>query len=146
MRDVRPYVCTIEECNEQGRDYASQAAWIDHELTHFLRIDGDGLVLPAEHELEVPSQCLFCGDKIATGHGLRVTSRIELPCVERILSKIIESRLCQKLSLNKDAVRGQIEAYVRHVGRHLEETAFAVVTKTYDDWEFYSDLSSRVTC
>lgn len=30
----------------------------------------------------------------------------------------------------------------RHVGRHMEEIAFSVLTKPYDDWSFYSDSSS----
>ena len=31
----------------------------------------------------------------------------------------------------------------RHIGRHMEEIAFAVVAKPYEDWEFYSDPPSR---
>ena len=31
----------------------------------------------------------------------------------------------------------------RHVGRHMEEIAFLVVTKPYEDWEFYSDGASN---
>ena len=30
----------------------------------------------------------------------------------------------------------------RHVGRHLEEIAFLVVPKAYEDWDFYSDSST----
>ena len=30
----------------------------------------------------------------------------------------------------------------RHVARHMEEIAFTVVTKPYEDWDFYSDASS----
>ena len=30
----------------------------------------------------------------------------------------------------------------RHLGRHMEEIAFMVVTKPYEDWDFYSDASS----
>lgn len=29
----------------------------------------------------------------------------------------------------------------RHLGRHMEEISFAVVTKTYEDWESYEDSS-----
>ncbi len=32
--------------------------------------------------------------------------------------------------------------FARHVGRHLEEIAFAVVTKAYEEWQFYDDTSS----
>ena len=38
--------------------------------------------------------------------------------------------------------RGEV-ARVKHLGRHMEEIAFAVVTKSYEDWDFYSDSSSR---
>ena len=31
---------------------------------------------------------------------------------------------------------------VRHVGRHMEEIAFTVVPKAYEEWEFYSESSS----
>ena len=30
----------------------------------------------------------------------------------------------------------------RHLARHMEEIAFTVVTKPYEDWDFYSDASS----
>ena len=32
--------------------------------------------------------------------------------------------------------------WVRHLGRHMEEIAFMIVTKPYEDWDFYSDASS----
>ena len=32
-----------------------------------------------------------------------------------------------------------------HIGRHMEEIAFAVVRRPYDEWEFYSD-SSDAAC
>ena len=30
-----------------------------------------------------------------------------------------------------------------HLGRHMEEIAFSVVTKPYEEWEFYSDNSTK---
>ena len=35
-----------------------------------------------------------------------------------------------------------LENRSRHVARHMEEIAFTVVTKPYEDWDFYSDASS----
>ena len=32
----------------------------------------------------------------------------------------------------------------RHVGQHIEEIAFMVVPKAYEDWEFYSEASSGI--
>lgn len=31
----------------------------------------------------------------------------------------------------------------RHVGRHMEEIAFSVVTKPYEDWDFYTNSSGK---
>ena len=31
----------------------------------------------------------------------------------------------------------------RHVERHMEEVAFAVVSKPYEEWDFYSDSTSK---
>ena len=31
----------------------------------------------------------------------------------------------------------------RHIGRHMEGIAFAVVTKPYEEWEFYSGPSEQ---
>ena len=32
----------------------------------------------------------------------------------------------------------------KHVGQHMEEIAFMVVPKAYEDWEFYSEASSEI--
>ena len=37
----------------------------------------------------------------------------------------------------KHTIRGE-----KHIGRHMEEVAFAVVTKPYEEWEVYSDSLS----
>lgn len=34
-------------------------------------------------------------------------------------------------------------ARTRHVGRHMEEIAFSVVTKPYEDWDFYTESSRK---
>lgn len=34
------------------------------------------------------------------------------------------------------------EERIRHVGHHMEETALTVVTRPYEDWDFYSVASS----
>lgn len=37
--------------------------------------------------------------------------------------------------------RSKNDERARHIGRHVEEIAFSVVTKPYEDWEVYSDSS-----
>ena len=43
-----------------------------------------------------------------------------------------------------EATVGENNNREKHIGRHMEEIAFAVVRKPVDQWEFYSD-SSRVS-
>ena len=52
-----------------------------------------------------------------------------------------ESILCIFCGERTKAGRGK-DSRSRHVGRHMEEIAFMVVPKTYDDWDFYSASSS----
>ena len=39
---------------------------------------------------------------------------------------------------------GKTNNLEKHVGRHMEEIAFAVVRKPYEEWDFYSDSSGTV--
>lgn len=56
-------------------------------------------------------------------------------------SKIQESIVCIFCGEQTEAGKGD-NARGRHVGRHMEEIAFAVVPKAYEEWEFYSESSS----
>ena len=51
-----------------------------------------------------------------------------------------ESLLCPFCGERMD--RGELTRG-KHLGRHMEEIAFAVVTKPYEDWDFYSTSSLR---
>lgn len=44
---------------------------------------------------------------------------------------------CEKVQYMAD-----LKDRTEHVARHMEEIAFTVVTKPYEDWDFYSDASS----
>ena len=40
-----------------------------------------------------------------------------------------------------EQTEGKINSREKHIGRHMEEIAFAVVRKPYEEWDFYSDSS-----
>ena len=88
MSDLRPYLCTFEDCTLGGdKTYASRGLFTAHEsLCHDWH----------------NNPCPFCQETVS--------------------------------AYNRRS-RG------RHLGRHMEEIAFAVVPKAYEDWEFYSDSS-----
>ncbi len=64
-------------------------------------------------------------------------------------SRTLESSELSMQSLHEDCFfcgkvlpEAGLEERSRHVGRHMEEIAFTIVTKPYEDWEFYSDAST----
>ena len=50
--------------------------------------------------------------------------------------KDTECPFCGENNLNVEGSRR------RHIERHMEEVAFAIVSKPYEEWDFYSDSSS----
>ena len=39
--------------------------------------------------------------------------------------------------------KANLRERAEHVGRHMEEIAFSVVTKPYEDWDFYTESSRK---
>ena len=56
-------------------------------------------------------------------------------------NKVYDNTKCLFCGVDKLDIEGSIR---RHIERHMEEIAFAVVSKSYEEWEFYSDSSSGV--
>ena len=52
-----------------------------------------------------------------------------------------ENESCTFCGLTTTGAMGK-NSWCRHVGRHMEEIAFTVISKTYKDWEFYSDSAT----
>jgi hypothetical protein len=61
-----------------------------------------------------------------------------LCAVELKSCSVLETVLVPTCPLCQDPIRDQLD---RHVGRHMEEISFAVVTKPYEDWDFYDGSS-----
>ena len=71
-------------------------------------------------------------------HASEYATFVDLDCFRRyaVAQDEWECPICQEKLLNVTSnERGG------HVGRHMEETAFLVVSKPYEEWEFYSDSS-----
>ena len=54
--------------------------------------------------------------------------------------KVYENTECLFCGQDKLHVEGSRR---RHIERHMEEVAFAIVSKPYEEWDFYSDSSSN---
>ena len=103
LKDLRPYVCTVEHCEEPTTQFESRRSYMTHELQlHEKRKRRDELFVVRAWMETATYTCVFCGEDLGP-------------------------------SFNKRE---------RHVGQHMEEIAFAVVSKPYEEWDFYSDCSS----
>ena len=103
MRDLRPYGCTVENCNQADETFTSVKDFLEHEVVShgmpdFYLVDDFAKVAGKS------IKCPFCGLQTTEDRGRHS--------------------------------RG------KHVGQHMEEIAFMVVPKAYEDWEFYSEDSS----
>ena len=104
MNDLRPYVCTAEDCNRPDETYSTVKDYLRHEIAFHKMPHA---VAPIDNFAKIAGKsiaCLFCGQQTTEGRGQHS--------------------------------RG------RHIGQHMEEIAFTVVPKAYEDWEFYSEASS----
>ena len=100
LRDLQPYVCTVEDCNEPTMQFDSRRSYLLHEITqHELTPGHFRASTSRKPEENLARVCLFCGEEL------------------------------------------RIDEHGKHVSRHMEEIAFAVVRKPYEDWDFYSDSS-----
>ena len=106
MNDLRPYMCTAEECSRPEKTYSLLRNSLRHDiLSHEVQYSVDH-VDEFVKRVKESITCLFCGQRTTEGMG--------------------------KNSRGK------------HVGQHMEEIAFMVVPKAYEDWEFYSEASSEI--
>ena len=105
MSDLRPYICTSQECDRATKPFPSLKSYVIHEIeVHELCLSGRSSARTAKRKREESIVCIFCGERTEAGNG--------------------------------NNSRG------RHVGRHMEEIAFTIVPKAYEEWDFYTDSSA----
>ena len=128
--DLRPYLCTFPDCEDSARSYRTRMRFVMHELKvhrgHWIcHCPSAGC-----HETFQDSETQLQHVKT---HELGPS--ILLP--EMILNPVQRSDC---LICGERIETGRVHL-ARHVGRHMEEISFAVVTKTYEEWASYADTS-----
>ena len=117
--DLRPYICTFENCPEYLLQFKTRAAWGDHEFS--------------KHRFHYKWHCSFCSQLypnigVCRAH-LKETHKINsesLPNVEahfiqhKIQSRPIEQEMCHICGEKPAATK---RAFLKHVGRHMEKIA-----------------------
>ena len=136
MNDLRPYVCTVEECNRPHEQFSTVNSYFKHELVHH------DLLCSVEECSESSKKFVTVGDylkHVVESH--KIGEDFLLTHLVRFRKQAsIKCLFCDQVTTEgtgKDSRGG-------HVGRHMEEIAFLVVPKVYEDWDFYSDSSSSV--
>lgn len=112
MSDLQLYVCTFPECDLARETFLSLNGYLSHEIK--------------THELEAL-------------HGVSLHDRFDRKDIYRKTRNA--SVVCLFCGERTEEGYGH-NSRGRHVGRHMEEIAFTVVSKSYEEWEFYSDSSS----
>ena len=116
--DLEPYLCTFPNCRFELVQFATRAAWADHEFSC--------------HRFETRWRCLECGseekssqdwDRHIQGHRLALTGPELL--VSRKKAQISRARPIEteECLLCRDTPAQSRPAFIEHVGCHLEEMA-----------------------
>lgn len=138
--DLRPYICTFSDCKDELAQFTTRAAWADHEFT--------------EHRNDQTWNCPECSANLAdassweqhlhkihrcvfTGPQLHVARNAALKTYPRPI-ETEECPLC-RIVLGK-----QRRAFVKHIGRHMEEIALMALPR--DTEEDSDDSSSLSDC
>ena len=117
MNDLRPYLCTFPDCPTAEKTYASRSSILDHEI--------------GVHELEVEFHHVASGSGRCLGKEKTV---LENPIPDNEIACLFCGETLPRRVLGERA---------RHVGRHMEEIVFSVLTKRYEDWDFYTESSRK---
>ncbi|KAB8349465.1 hypothetical protein FH972_023492 [Carpinus fangiana] len=125
FRDLRPYVCTYEDCRESTQLYDNRSDWVKHEDWAHRRI-----WRCEDHDSDFKSED-ECTSHLKSHHGIHPNSKIKSLADSLITAVSSADRHCPFCLAPLSQVRGTPE---QHVSRHLERIAsFTVPHSTLID-------------
>ncbi len=127
--DLRPYICTFSDCKDELAQFSSRAEWADHEFS--------------KHRIDQAWNCPECSEKPAcasdweqhlqkmhqrvfTGPQLNVARDTAYETHPRSI-EAEECPLC-RVVLGKPR-----RAFIKHVGRHMEEIALMALPRNTEE-------------
>ena len=136
--DLRPYICTFSDCKDELAQFTTRAEWADHEFS--------------EHRIDQAWNCPECSEKFAcasvweqhlqemhqrvfTGPQLHVARATAYETHPR-LAKAEECPLCRVV------VGKPRRAFVKHIGRHMEEIALMALPRNTEEDSSESSIST----
>lgn len=129
--DLRPYMCTFRDCGDSTRTYRTRLRFVAHELR--------------AHRGRWICHCPFAGcqetfrnSRSRLQHIVKTHKSGLTTFLPKMITNPFESSDCLFCGERIESGKHNL---ARHVGRHMEEISFAVVTKTYVEWASYEDSS-----
>ena len=142
LGDLRPYVCTFEDCKIAGDTFASRKEYEYHEFSeHYIKLIRKDITETVD---ESAKKALSGGlYRFRWGpHAGKPTKLNATPGSHNFRPRkehggyLFDCIFCaETLVFGCDTLGG-------HVGRHMEEIGFTVVSRPHSAWDFYSGLSS----
>lgn len=125
LRDLRPHLCIYEDCATADKTYASRTRFQVHK----------SIMHKHEFTKGIETRKLGTGPEreVLTDCAGAAKLKSDMPTQENTMSCIF----CREVLSATRTKRAE------HLGRHMEEIAFSVLTKPYEDWDFYSDSSTK---
>ena len=134
--DLQPYICTFPNCDHELAQFSTRAAWADHEFKR--------------HRFEERWSCPECGIEenspqdwerhVNEDHALSLTGpelTIAKEVAWRTKDRPVDKEECL---LCRDTPAQSRRAFIKHVGRHMEEMALLALPRdTEDDSDHSSD-------
>lgn len=136
LYDLQPYVCSFEDCKTSGKLYATRKAWFTHEKKRHRALT----------EYHCPAKCKAkFGNVSAWGNHLRKAHGFRKWEIRDLDMKTVKKTTTTHLSYCSfcDTHLADETSVPQHVGRHLEELAFIILSKKYQEWEFYDEGSTE---
>lgn len=129
IRDLRPYVCTYEQCLNSEQLYDTRDDWIQHEMSTHQRI-----FRCFEHEEEVFTTMAAYDEHVREYHGQSAVS-------SKFATSIMRNahRSCPVCSV----VLGSIQKLQSHIALHLERFAMFALPRHTDNTEEQSEAETQ---
>lgn len=127
--DLRPYICTFASCEKELTQFSTRAAWADHEFTEHRIIRSwscPECPKQSDSEIEWLQHLETCHERTFLGHKQQIAKKMAYTTQAKP-AQDEECPLCLVI-LGKPR-----RAFVKHVGRHMEEIALVALPR--DDSE-----------
>ena len=117
--DLRPYICTFSDCKDELAQFSTRAAWADHEFTEHRIVRmwrcpecSESLTSASnwEQHLQEMHQRVFIGPQLHSARHIAYETR----------PRPIENEECPLCRIVLGKPR---RAFIKHIGRHMEEIA-----------------------